>query len=365
MLTGLGIYQYIQDGIDQDYSGYLDEARANDLIRESVIRVSEKIYSNNKTQKSADELSPLTMVDVTIAVRGNRFYTNPIRISAATFISTTVTVTTELPHQLVAGDSLTIAEVDGLNINNTYTVVSAPTVDSVTFIEAAIAGLYVAETGSLTSPFMLADMQHPLAVQTTFLETLNSDQYAVSGMGTVSSPFHVNFSEKNAVRTGSVVRISDVLGVTGASGDFYVKMRTRNTFYLFLDARLTQPAVLSGTYQGGGVARLVVKEYATRLYSDRKIAPSSDASPWRPKFATTDNAINVYPTEDSCEDVKVDYIRKPPVTIDTGNDIVDLELYYNFKFLMRIKDDAVMQFMFRMRELQQAQAEAVDSNTNP
>ena len=364
MTTGASLYEYIEDGIDSEWAGYLNPSSANMLIRESVIRVVEKIYSTNKTQKTSDELSPLTMMDATINIRGNRFYTNPLRVSGATFIATTVTLTTALPHQLLVGDTFTVADVQGLNINGSYVVVSVPSTTTVTFIEPAVAGVYVAGTGSVTTSVMFGDMLHPLAIETTFLETKPSDAYAVTNIGTGSSPFYVSFMEKTTIRTGSVIRLSGILGVVGANGDFYAKMRTRNSFYLFLNANLTQAAVLSGTYQGGGVARLVVKEYATKLHSDRRIAPSSDASAWRPKFGVTDNAINVYPTTDTCESVKVDYIRKPPVTIDVNDTDVDLELYYDFKLLMRFKDDAVTQFMLRMRELPQAQAEAVDSNMN-
>ena len=365
MTTALNLYEYIQDSIDSEYSGYLDPARANFLIRESVIRVIEKIYSTNKTQKSTDELSPLTNLDAAINIRGNKFYTKPIRVSAATFVGTTVTLTVAAPHQLLVGENITIADVQGLNINGTYAVVSVPTTTTVTFIEPAIAGVYVNGTGNVTTGIMFPDMLHPLAIETTYLETLASEAYSITNVSTTSSPYHISIMEKSTIRTGSVIRLSGILGVVGANGDFYVKMRTRNTFYLFLDANFTQPAVLSGTYQGGGVARVVVKEWATRLHSDRRIAPSSDANAWRPKFGVTDNSISLYPTTDVCESVKVDYIRTPPITIDVNDNDIDLELYYEYKLLIRFKDEAVTLFMLRMRELQQASAEAVDANMNP
>ena len=364
MTTGAQLYERIQGSIDQEYSGYLDPDTANFMLRESIVRVSENIYSKNKTQKTSDELSPLTVLDRAITVRGNSFYTSAIRVANATFIGVTVTLTTDTPHQLTVGESFTLADVQGLNINGTYTVVSIPSTTQLTFIEAAVTGTYVQGTGGLTHAYMLADMQHPLAIQTTFPFVTPLSAYEISAVNTSATPF-ISFTYKNLVRTGSQVRVSGALGVTGLNGDFYVKMRNRRSFYLFTDKALTIPAVLSGVYQGSGVVRMIVKEYCTRLHSDRRIAPSSNGDVWTPKFGISENAILLYPSDATCESVRVDYLRQSPVQVDVLDVATDLELYFNFKFLMKVKDDVVVLWAMRMRELPQVQAEMTDANMNP
>lgn len=364
MTTGADLYRFIQDGIDQEYSGFLNTAYGNRLIRECIILVAEKMYSTNRTQKTVDELSPLTVLDRALPIRGNRFYTTPLRVSSVTFVGTAVTLDVDQPHGLSIGDAFTVSDVQGVTVGGSYTVVSVPSTTSVTFIEPAVAGVYVPNTGNVTHGFMLPDMQHPLAIETTFLETLPSDVFGIGSVGTAPVPY-VGFTSKNTVRTGSVIRISGALGVVGLNGTFFCKQRNRNSYFLFSDPNFTQPVSLSGTYQGGGVARIVVKEYATRLHSDRRIAPSSDANPWRPKYGVSDNAILLYPQEQVCEGVKVDYLKQPPFQVSVTDATLDLELFYNFKFLMRVKDECVIQFMLRMREGEQAQMEIVNTAMNP
>ena len=363
MTTGGNLYQYIKDGIDQEYSAFLNTAYGNRLIRESIILVAEKMYLNNRTQKTADELSPLTVLDAQIPVRNNRFHTSPLRVASVTFIGTTVTLTTDQQHQLAVGDTITVSDVQGITVGGAYTIVSVPSPTQVTFIEPAVAGVYVPNTGNVTHGYMLPNMQHPLAIETTFLEDVPVNVFGIGTVVTAPDPY-VSFAEKNTVRTSSVIRISGALGVTGLNGTFYTKQRNRNSYYLFLDANFTQPAVLSGTYQGGGAARVVAKEYATKLHSDRRIAPSSNAKVWRPKYGISDNTIELYPKQNICESVTVDYLKQPPFEVSVTDSTLDLELFYNFKFLMRVKDECIVQYMLRMRELPQAQAEMVNTNIN-
>lgn len=363
-MTGAELYRYIQDGIDQEYSGFINTAYGNRLIRECIILTVERMYSTNRTQKTVDELSPLTVLDRSIPVRNNLFYTLPLRVSSVTFIGTTVTLSVDRPHGLAIGDTFTTSDIQGINVNGTYTVITVPTTTSVTFVEPAVTGVYVPNTGKLTHGFMFPDMQHPLAIETTFLENSPSEVFGITNVGTAPVPY-ISFGGKSTVRTGTVVSITGALGVVGLNGTFYCKQRNRNSFFMFLDADFTQQAVLTGTYQGSGVARVVVKQYATRLHSDRRIAPSSKADVWRPKYGISENAITLYPQERTCQGVKVDYLKQPPFEVSVTDSTLDLESYYNFKFLMRVKDECVVQFMLRMREDAQAQAEMVNSQMNP
>ena len=361
MTTGAEFYNFIKNGIDQNYTGYLNSTRANRLIRASEIRIAEKLYSTNKTEKTSDELSPLTLMNQVITVRDNRFYTGPLRITAATFIGSIVSVTTDSDHQLQVGDSLTISDLQGLNINNTYTVLTVPTPNQVTFTQIGVVGVWVQGTGSISTPFMFANILHPLAIETTFTDNELLDIEFVS---TANVPY-IRFDIRNKVRNNTKIRILNALGVTGLNGDFYCKQRNRTSVYIYTNEALTIPAVLSGTYQGSGQAKIIVSEYSTRMHSDRRIAPSSQADVWAPKYGISNNSIILFPTNSICDSVKVDYMRYPPITIDVLNTTLDLEQYYDFKYLMKIVDEAVVSFMLQVREPEQAQAMNASAQMNP
>lgn len=363
MTTGADLYKFIKDGIDQSFSGFLGTLRANRLIKDSHIKVIERIYSNNKTQKQTDELSPLTLIDRQITVRGNSFRTEPLRILSFTVVGTTATIQTDSPHQLVIGDTITISEVTGFtpSLDGSYTVVTTPTADQLEVTVVAVVGTWTQGTGGITHDFMFPNMLHPLAIETTYRD---NDLMFLSTVNTGATPY-ISFTRYSTVRTGSRIVIENALGVVGLNATFYCKERNRTSYFLFTDALFQTPAVLTGTYQGNGRARMVVSEYATRLHSDRRIAPSSVGDSWAPKFAIDQNTIRLFPTDATCESVKVDYIQAPTLDIDVANTSVDLEQYYTFKHIMSIKDQCVTSYMIEMRELQQAQAEAAMQQANP
>jgi hypothetical protein len=248
-----------------------------------------------------------------------------------------------------------------LNINGSYTVLTVVSLNQITFTQISVVGVWVPGTGGLTTPFMFGEMLHPLAIETTFTDNELLDIEFVS---TANVPY-IRFDIRNKVRNNTKIRILNALGVTGLNGDFYCKQRNRTTVYLYTDAALLVPAVLSGTYQGNGQAKIIVSEYSTKMHSDRRIAPSSIADVWAPKYGVSNNSIILFPTNSICDSVKVDYMRYPPITIDVLNTTLDLEQYYDFKYLMKIVDEAVVSFMLQVREPEQAQAMNASAQMNP
>lgn len=363
MLTGADLYRYIQDGIDQPYSGYLNPAKANRLIRECTIEAIEDRYRSPETQKQNDELSDVLVLDRSITVRDNRVSTVPLRITAFTVVGTTATITTSEPHQLLTGDTLTISDSAGFtpSLNGTYTVTASLTNTSLQFTVPTVTGTWTQGTGVVTHQYMLQDMMHPLAMRTTFV-----DGTATSIISVTNATAKVVFSTSSPIRTGTKIRIENALGVVGLNGDFYCSVKSRGGFnaVLYTDEALTTLATLSGTYQGGGTVRIIVSQWATKLFPDRRIAPSSDATPWRPKYGTDTSGLNIYPFNGNCVGVDVDYIRNPVVTIDASDTSVDLETYYSYKFLMHVKDRCATTWMLRMREPEFAAAQQQENNAN-
>lgn len=70
MTTGAEFYAILQNRYDQAYSAYLDETNANRLIKQSLINLVDKLYSNNDTQKEDDELFSMLVKNETINVTG-------------------------------------------------------------------------------------------------------------------------------------------------------------------------------------------------------------------------------------------------------------------------------------------------------
>lgn len=363
MLTPADLYRYILDGIDQPYSGYLNPAKANRLIRECTIEAIESRYRSPETQKQNDELSDVIVLDRNISVRSNRVRTVPLIISSFVVVGTTATLTTLDSHQLVTGDSFTLANSEGFtpDLNGTYTVASVISPTIITFTVPTVTGTWTQNTGQITHAYMLEDMMHPLAMKTTFVGGIS---YTIASVNVSTAA--ITFNTKTPFRTGSQIRIENALGVVNLNGDFYIQElgRAGKKAKLYTDAALTTQPVLSGTYQGSGKTRLIVTESATKLFPDRRIAPSSDADEWTPKYGTDTSGFNLYPSDLSCTSLEVDYIKQPVITVDVDDASTDLEAYYPYKFLMHVKDRCVTAWMLRMREPEFAAPQEQENNAN-
>lgn len=363
MLTPSSLYQYILDGIDQPYSGYLNPDKANRLIRECTIEAIEARYMSPETQKQNDELSDVIVLEKEVSVRNNRVRTVPLVISTFTVAGTTATISTSDTHQLQVGDTFNVIATEGFtpDLNGSYTVATIVSDTSFTFTVPTVTGTWTQNTGRITHPYMLEDMMHPLAMETTFIGTKEAEISTVTNTGAI-----LTFIVNTIFRTGTRIRITGALGVVGLNGDFYVRSigRGGKKVKLYTDQELTTQPTLTGTYQGQGKVKLIVTESATKLFPDRRIAPSSDAEEWRPKYGTDTSGFNLYPLESTCTALRIDYIKNPIITIDVADDKTDLEAYYPFKFLMQIKDRCVTSWMLRMRELEMAAPQQQENNAN-
>jgi len=363
MTTGAQLFQYLKNAIDQSYSGYLDNAKANRLFREVVIETIEQKYRGIEDQKHDDELSNLILLDQEISVRGNRVRTVPLSIADFVVVGTTATLTFTVPHQLLSGDSFTISNSEGFtpDLDGTYTVGAVVSDFVFQFTVPTVTGAWVVNTGQVTHAFMYPDMMHPLTMKSTFVD---SDRSSISSVNVSSGMIRLSTASK--IRTGSKIRITNGLGVIGLNADHYARVPSRlgDKLYLYEDSALMIPSALSGAYEGGAVIKLIVDEYMTKLFPDRRIAPSSQGDVWTPKYGTDDNGFNIYPLNETCTNLTADYIRNPVVTIDTTDNAIDLELYYPFKLLMHIKDRASTTWMIRMREEQTAAVQNQQDQSN-
>lgn len=65
-MTGVEFYTILQQKIDKAYSAYIDTTKADRLIRETIYRLVEKLYSGLVTQKETDELWSLIVKEATV-----------------------------------------------------------------------------------------------------------------------------------------------------------------------------------------------------------------------------------------------------------------------------------------------------------
>jgi len=72
IMTGLDFYNQLQQKYDKAYSQYLDNAKANRLVKEALYRLCDKLYSNLDTQKEYDELIEFIKNDTAIAVSSGK-----------------------------------------------------------------------------------------------------------------------------------------------------------------------------------------------------------------------------------------------------------------------------------------------------
>ena len=57
-MTGAQFWSYLQQKIDKAYSAYLDNTKANSLIRESMYRMVDKFWRSQSLERDADEMMP-------------------------------------------------------------------------------------------------------------------------------------------------------------------------------------------------------------------------------------------------------------------------------------------------------------------
>ena len=58
-MTGAQFWSYLQQKIDKAYSAYLDNTKANSLVKESMYRMVDKFWRSQSLEREADEMMPL------------------------------------------------------------------------------------------------------------------------------------------------------------------------------------------------------------------------------------------------------------------------------------------------------------------
>jgi hypothetical protein len=335
--TGNDLWLYTQSLIDKDYSDWLSTAKANRIFKTALYNVIEQKLAVMDNQKIYDELSFLIKTNEYVQCSNynsnspNTIHKLPLLISAASFVGTTLTLTTSLPTNTTALNSVSWGNLGFLTNNNSGTgqvIVSNGTKT------VQIAGLTDTTTGTyqgggyLTTPYQVTDYMRLLTIKSVF-------RYNKINTSTLSfNNSRITFSSKNKLRTGDkvFVEVANALGVYLLR---YVKQISDKVYEFYTDSKLT------GIYAPGGSYNFYYQyeEYCTPYFSDGKINKNNVPKVYEPAFEDRENSIMIYPITEVCVGVYIDYVHKPNYFIDVTNAYNDLELVYTNKFLYSVANE--------------------------
>jgi hypothetical protein len=273
-----------------------------------------------------------------------------------------------LDHGLLAGDVIQINNVQGvLGISGNFTIQQVLTPKQFTVSQQTFSGVYVPNTGSVTSDKIIFDYHHLLTVECIYVR-----QYIKNNIvdATNATPIVIKVEGRTDLRSGEKVTITGVTGNLTANGIYYLKRlyayEGYSKYSLYQDKDLTIPVAGFGPYNSGGEIKKEFDNYAVQRISDQKISIFSDATVEFPKFQVSEGYLVFEPAPNK---IRIDYMTEgqvsPTPRIDVNDDATDLELYYNKKFLVRLVNEAADLFSLQQRDLSQYQAQTQETIENP
>jgi hypothetical protein len=363
MTTGLDLSKLFDDKIDNSYSDYVSVAKKQRAFDNAFLRIIENKYRGMDTQKEFDELSELIVIDKEFNINNNRFRTVSVPVSSVETDPTTTIFNFGAEHNLLVDDEFTVSgTIGGTDVNATFTVATAPTDTQVT-ATAATSGTVTNNTGSVSYNKMLSDYLHLLAMKCRmYTNTAGDDVYRMYA----GNPGIIEFFTPVTLRDGERIIFSEMPLNMGVSqyDEAYLKRVSEFKYKLYSDEHLITPIEINGAYSSGAAVKEIEYSYGKYYPSDRRISHLGLPTIEEPKYNQSQNFFKVFPSEHTCDKVKVDYVKTPPVTILVGDTTQDLELYYSETLMNRLTDEAVKMFYQQVRDPNQytiADREMIDN----
>lgn len=328
--------------VSQYTTEFVSVGWGNYLAKQALFELIEKNYHSIYTQARKDEINSLIVTGKTFPVVDNKTPLKPVYFpdfSITVVGPNSYQVTFPFPHNLSSTNPqpVTFTNIEvATNLNDTFTFgtiplpgeyfVVSPTVINIRCSTAAIPG---ATGGLFYEANYIYDYYHLLAVKTKFSELT---KFTLS-MATYTSPIVITVKEPNNLRSGELIEIAGVTGLTSANGQFYVKKLKSKTFALYLDEKLTTPSVPTpATYVSGGTISRIVKEWAKPYNSDQKIE-FYKPNIYRPYVETAEWYLKYYPQNEVCSEIEIDYIKLAAKIDCADSTLVNLYNLYNQTFL--------------------------------
>ena len=301
-MTGYELYRYSQTLIDKDYSGYLDNTKANRLMRSALYSAVRSKFKDMSTQQLYDELSFLIKTKVGKTPASNKVLVAPLNVSAISIISSgggisVLEFTTTNAHYLSASDTVYVSGVAGLsssaliNRSSGHVITTASDYTFRIQLGSTTTGTYTVNTGTIYGDSYLTDYLHLMTIESTFVVPMSASVVSMSN----ASPVLMKLDEKTKLRTGCKIRVSGATGNTSVNTDCYVKQISGISYELYSDQALTTPISGNGAYTGGASVKWLYTRYCTPYFSDRKISSLGEPSYDNPKFEDTEKSIKIYP----------------------------------------------------------------------
>jgi hypothetical protein len=371
MYTGVQIYQDLKRQLSQYESDVVVPSMGNYLLKKALYETIEENYKNLIIQKNKDEVGSLLKTEREYLIYDNGLCVGQVPLATVTATVNGYTITFLWNHHLGDGVSITLQSILGtIDANGAYTyttsltgagqyIIVNPTTITIQ-IAAPPAGVYTPNTGYMTNSNMVADYLHLLEASLVFEQstnfTLTDAKY--------TTPILIEVAQTNNLRTSEKVKISGVGGNTNANGTHFIRKQKSKTALLYSDKTLSTAVVGNGTYTSGGTLVRIVESVTKPMNSDEK-ADYYKPTIETPKLETTEKQLMVYPKNEGCVSIKMDYL-----TIETkelvSTSTIDYEQFYNRTFLDKVINKAAQNFTLMVQnptEYQMITAQ-INQNTN-
>jgi hypothetical protein len=366
MQTGVTLSAYFDQKTSAAYTGYLDPVKKNRLFKDALLAILEREETDDQGQKQWDQITLIKKTQHVLPVRNNFIVTAPLQITNVTYSVPNFTITTFLPHGLSIGDTISLQNVAGFTstptLNGTTFTLIGVTSKTLTFSTFGATGTWTAGTGQVTSTYFLNDYWHLRSIKNKYYSPI----YNVNITGASNTtPIKVTVDIRNNIRSGEQLTIAGVLGNTNANGIFYVKSLNNKMLALYTDVNFQNPVAGNGNYISGGTFKRTDYYYCQPYESSAKIGVLNLPDTLSPSYEIADNQIKLYPQDQNCVEVTVDYFSQPPVVIDVTNSVTDLSVYYPEKFLFAILNEAVILYSAETRDPELSNSTSIDQQKNP
>ncbi len=357
-MTGAEWYIQLQKDADVNYSGYISPSDANVWGKKGLISAIQNLYRNHlNEQNSFDELSYLIAT-------GQQFNINPttntmylgvreIPITQIWNVGTTVTVTTTLPHDLIAGTRVKFENITSLagnltQLNNqiyTPTIVDDHTFTFTSSFTIAPTGTFL--TGDITFPDVVPQYSHLLRGEAQFTDLTRFTVVA----STNATPIKITLNKRSYLRDQDQIVIAGIGGNTNANGTFYLKYANEFNYFLYTDIKLQNPVAGNGIQTGTGTVSQIIKSTLRFKRSDEKGSIYGKPTVQSPFYQQSYNLIKILPDDEPCNWIKLDFIREPPFYINVNDTTTELNFYYPLSFQYLVENETLKLFFESTKDM--------------
>lgn len=353
-MTGAELKAVFEQRADTAYSSYWSDAQLNRAFASAFIQSIENIYKNRLVKQSEyDALSYLIAIDQVYPVGANTiaFGSTFTSIATITYVGTLVTVNTLLPHDMFTGMSVTFSGIIGsgtiVNLNGQSYPITVTGTNSFTFTASfAPTGVATPINGIITPLYAVPDYYHFLYGKARFTSPIENTVIEATN----TSPIRITLLRRGRIREGDQVLISGIVGNTAANGTPYVKQLNDTQYLLYSDAKLKTPVSGNGGATTQGVISQIFYSSLRCKVPDQKGTVLGSPTVENPFFQQGKLYGRMLPLTETCDEVTLDYIRKPLQQVDVADASINFSNWYNEDFQYELVDRAVKLFAESTRD---------------